>query len=348
LPGILKDESCKKAVLLLGHGSPVREANEVLREIARFIRASGGYASVQQAFLQFEEPDFQTAVDLIVKGGSKDVIVAPYFLYRGSHIINDLPQLVEEAKKRYPGLNLTLAPTLGFHQKLVDVAIERIEGAEGRDERPLSQRHFPRHPIERESFSIIEKELGGLRFSQRELAVVKRVIHATADFDFKELLRFSPGAARAGIKAVVEGRNIVTDVRMVEAGIMREGLTGRVLCFSSDRDVARAARTGAATRTALSMRKGARFMDGAIAVVGNAPTALRELLRLISEGEARSALVVGVPVGFVGAEEAKHELMRSDSEFITCMSKKGGTPVAVSIVNALIIEAGQIEVRRRA
>jgi precorrin-8X/cobalt-precorrin-8 methylmutase len=89
-------------------------------------------------------------------------------------------------------------------------------------------------------------------------------------------------------------------------------------------------------------------MDGGIAVVGNAPTALRELLRLIKEGKASPALVVGVPVGFVGAEEAKHELMRSDCEFITCMSKKGGTPVAVSVVNALIIEAGQIEVSKRA
>jgi precorrin-8X/cobalt-precorrin-8 methylmutase len=344
LPGRLRGVSPKKAVLLLGHGSPVREANRVLRDVARSIQASGGYASVQPAFLQFEEPDFHAALDLIAREGAREVIITPYFLYRGSHITNDVPRLIEEAKKRHPGINLTLAPTLGFHTKLVDVAIERIEEAEGGDERP----RFKRHPIERESFGIIEKGLGGVRFSGSELSVVKRVIHATADFDFKELLSFSPGAVQAGIRAVLQGRNIITDVKMVEAGIKSEGLTGRVLCFSSDRDVARASRKVGATRTALSMRKGARFMESGIAVVGNAPTALRELLRLVGCGEARPALVVGVPVGFVGAEEAKEELMRSGSEFISCKGKKGGSAVAVSIVNALIIEAKPAEVRKRA
>jgi precorrin-8X/cobalt-precorrin-8 methylmutase len=342
----LPDVASKKAVLLLGHGSPVREANEVLREVARSIQASGGYASVQPAFLQFEEPDFHAALDLIVRGGVKDVIVTPYFLYRGSHVKNDLPRLIDAAREKYPDVSFTIAPTLGFHPRLVDVAIERIEQAEGKDESPRADLFLAQHPIERESFSIIDKELGGVAFSQDELAVVKRVIHATADFEYKDILRFSPGATRAGVRAVEQGRNIITDVRMVEAGITKERLSvfggeggGRVLCFSSHRDVLRTALSGGTTRTAVSMRKGARFMEGGIAVVGNAPTALRELLRLVGKGEARPALVVGVPVGFVGAEEAKEELMLSGCEFITCKGKKGGTPVAVSIVNALIIEA---------
>jgi precorrin-8X/cobalt-precorrin-8 methylmutase len=334
-------------VLLLGHGSPVREANQVLKEVACSIEASGGYARVQPAFLQFEEPDFLAALDIIVRDGAEEVIIAPYFLYTGSHIRNDLPRLVHSARKKYPRLTLTVAPTLGFHPKLVDVAIERIERAEGLEERPHPP-HLSRHPIEAESFGIIEKELGELNFPPLESAVVKRVIHATADFDYKETLRFSPVAPWAGVRALKEGRNIVTDVRMVEAGIRSGGFPGRVFCFSSDRDVAREARKAGVTKTAFSMRKGARFMEGGIAVVGNAPTALREVLRLINEGEARPALVVGVPVGFVGAEESKVELMRSGCEFITCVGKKGGTPVAVSIVNALVIEAGLVEVRKGA
>lgn len=340
----------KKAVLLLGHGSPVREANRVLWEVARSIESSGGYSRVQPAFLQFEEPDFHRALDMIVREGgeggegAEEVIVAPYFLYTGSHIRKDLPRLLESAKKRYPRLSLTVAPTLGFHPGLIDVAIERIEGAEGvgggGEGRDTLTPPSSRHPIEAESYAIIEKGLEKVDFSPHELAVVKRVIHATADFDFKDTLRFSPHAASAGVRAVTEGRNVVTDVRMVEAGIRRNGLGGRVFCFSSARDVAVEARKAGLTRTALSMRKGARFMDRGIAVVGNAPTALRELLRLMAGGRARPALVVGVPVGFVGAEESKQELIGSGCEFITCTGKKGGTPVAVSIVNALIIEAG--------
>jgi precorrin-8X/cobalt-precorrin-8 methylmutase len=196
--------------------------------------------------------------------------------------------------------------------------------------------------IEAESFRIIADELGEHSFSPDEFAVVQRAIHSTADFDFARTLRFAPGAIRSGIEAIRGGRSIVADVQMIQAGINKPGLKkfgGEVHCFISDDDVVAAAKEAGLTRAIMSMRKAAKQLPGAIYSIGNAPTALLELVKLADT--ARPALVVGVPVGFVSAAESKEELSRTQLPFITALGRKGGTPVAVSIVNALIRLAGK-------
>ncbi|MEE9615085.1 MAG: precorrin-8X methylmutase [Thermodesulfobacteriota bacterium] len=333
-----------RAVLLLGHGSPVAEANETLREVALSVRGSGGYASVEPAFLQIEKPDFLQGVDKMVDEGFNDIVVMPFFLYMGAHVTKDLPRLMEEAQRKHPDLKMTLTQSLGYHQKLVDITVERIEGNNGAAAAPPAITPGPLrpHPIEAESFNIITEELGENSFSEEELPVVKRVIHTSADFEFKDILSFSPGALKAGTGALRGGGNVVTDVRMIKAGINRLRLAafgGGLFCFSSDADVARRAKEEGSTKTAASMRKGAEYMKGGVVAIGNAPTALMELLKLIKSGEASPALIVGVPVGFVGAEEAKEALLGSGVEYITSRGKKGGSTVAVAIVNALLIEA---------
>lgn len=330
----------KRAVLLLGHGSKAKEANETLREVAREVEAIGGYDAVLPAFLQLERPDFQEGVDELVNRGFTDIAVMPYFLYMGLHVTKDLPNELEEAKGRHNGLEIKLTRNIGFDKRLVDITVERIEESVGTADKPEGQ-----HPIEKESFSLIEKELGATTHLDKELPVLKRVIHTTADFEYKEILRFSPGAVEAGCAALRAGRAIVTDVRMVEAGIMKYRLFPgtRVLCFSSDKDVERIAKAEGITKTAASMRKAAPSMEGGVVAIGNAPTALNELLALIRKGEARPALVIGVPVGFVGAEEAKSELIKSNVPFIASSGRKGGSTVAVAIVNALLIEAARLE-----
>ncbi len=336
-------KNAKKAILLLGHGSKAKEANDTLRAVAGALRAREGYGCVQAAFLQIEAPDFEEGFGEIASKGFNDIIVMPYFLYMGLHVQQDLPEEIAKAKEKFPGINVRLARSLGFHDRLVDVTVERIEELEGACASAAAS-PFVQHPIERESFRIIGAEMDGKRFSAIELPIVKRVIHSTADFDFQDIIRFSPGAVSAGMGAIRNGRNIITDVRMVDAGITRARLKPfgvEVFCFSSDEDVARAAEREGVTKTAASMRKAARFMEGGIAAVGNAPTALVELLRLIREGAPMPALIVGVPVGFVGAEESKEELERSGCEYITAVGRKGGSTVAAAITNALIIQAAQ-------
>ncbi|MBI3754302.1 MAG: precorrin-8X methylmutase [Deltaproteobacteria bacterium] len=348
------------AVLILGHGSPVSKANETLREIARGVKAKGGYDIVQPAFLQFESPNFAEAVDILAEQGVQKIIVHPYFLYMGSHVTKDLPFEIATAKKKYPHLEIILAPHLGYHEKLVDVAVERIEDARCKMQDASNLKlatcnlQLHQHPIEAESFRLIGEQLDESRFDAMGLPIVKRLIHTTADFEYADLVRFGNGAIEAGIDAVLKGADIITDVRMAEVGISKEKLEkfgGKVRCYVADADVAEYAKKHNMTKTAAAMRKafecGLRNADCGIkenpappiVAIGNAPTALLELIKMIKAGQAAPALVIGVPVGFVDAEESKEELMKLDIPYIAIKGKKGGSTVAVAIVNALLIMA---------
>ncbi len=194
--------------------------------------------------------------------------------------------------------------------------------------------------IEAESFRIIDAEMGAHDFSVIEWPVVQRAIHSTADFELGRSMVFHPRAVEAGIAAIRKGADVVADVQMIQAGISAAFLAefhGRVRCYMADPDVAAKARAEGTTRAIQCMRKAAREAPGAIYAIGNAPTALLELVRLVEDGEADPALVIGVPVGFVSAAESKVQLERQGVvPYITNRGRKGGTPVAVSITNALL------------
>ncbi|WP_290591117.1 precorrin-8X methylmutase [Alicyclobacillus sp.] len=196
--------------------------------------------------------------------------------------------------------------------------------------------------IEQRSFEIIAEELGPHPFTAEQFPVVQRVIHASADFELGRSLVFHPRAVQAGMEAIHAGRPIVADVQMVQAGISKPRLARfgcDVRVYISDPDVAEAAGREGVTRAIMAMRKAVREAPGAIFAIGNAPTALLELIRLVRAGEASPGLIVGVPVGFVAAAESKAELMALDVPFITNHGRKGGSPVAVAAVNAIAILA---------
>ena len=207
------------------------------------------------------------------------------------------------------------------------------------------QHHLPAD-IERTSMEIITAELNarGLTPLPENAAVVKRVIHTTADFDYAETLRFTPGAVAAGIQAM-HGGTLVTDTKMALAGITKPGLAklgGQALCFMADPQVAAAAKTGGTTRAVAAMHKAAREYPGAVLAVGNAPTALLAIAEEIEAG-LRPALVIAVPVGFVNVVESKQHLVEICTQYgvpaIAAMGRKGGSNVAAAICNALIYSA---------
>ena len=198
--------------------------------------------------------------------------------------------------------------------------------------------------IEEQSFSIITELLGDRVFPPDEEPVIKRVIHTTADFDYAENLTFSPGAVKKGVEALRSGCHIVTDTSMAMAGINKTALGrlgGRVHCFIADPDVAAEARTRGVTRSAVSMEKAAQLDCPCIFAIGNAPTALMALARLIKAGRVKPALVIGVPVGFVNVVESKERIMKSGVPHIVARGRKGGSNVAAAICNALIYEIGR-------
>lgn len=203
--------------------------------------------------------------------------------------------------------------------------------------------HLRPEEIEAESFRIIDAEVGTHDWSAVEWPIVRRAIHTSADFDYARTMVISPDAVVRGITALRNGRGIVTDTTMSLAGINKgllENFGVAVSCFVADPAVsAEAVRLGI-TRSILAMRKAAADPGNGIFVIGNAPTALFELLRLVRGEGFRPDLVVGLPVGFVGAAESKEELLREASEntipFITNRGRKGGSNVAAAVVNALL------------
>ena len=196
--------------------------------------------------------------------------------------------------------------------------------------------------IESGSFAIIDQEAGEHSFSPDQWEVVRRVIHATADFEFKELMRFHPNAITAGIEALRKGCNILVDVKMITAGLNQERLGAygcKVFSFISDPDVIQEAKDRNSTRAIIATQKAKRLglLDGSIIAIGNAPTALIETVRLIREEKAGPALVIGVPVGFVSAAESKELVLPLDVPSIVARGRKGGSPIAVAILHALLL-----------
>jgi precorrin-8X/cobalt-precorrin-8 methylmutase len=199
--------------------------------------------------------------------------------------------------------------------------------------------------IEDKSFEIIAEELGEHPFTDEQFPVVQRVIHASADFELGRSLVFHPDAVQAGIRAIRSGKIVVADVQMVQVGISKariEKYGGQVKVYISDPDVIEEAKRLNTTRAIVSMRKAVKEAEGGIFAIGNAPTALLELIRLVKEGEAKPGLIIGMPVGFVSAAESKEELAKLDVPFITNMGRKGGSPVTVAAVNALSLMAERL------
>ena len=192
--------------------------------------------------------------------------------------------------------------------------------------------------IESLSFKIIEEEAGEHGLAAEKWAIVRRLVHTTADFDFISQTRFHQQAVEAGIAAVSNGAAIVTDTRMAQAGITNTHLApfgSEVHCFINEAEVIAAAKAENITRAAAAVSRARDLLEGGIAVIGNAPTAIIELVRLFQQGEVRPALVVGMVVGFVNAAEAKELLMDSGLVYITVAGRKGGSAVAAATVNAL-------------
>jgi precorrin-8X/cobalt-precorrin-8 methylmutase len=199
--------------------------------------------------------------------------------------------------------------------------------------------------IEDKSFRIIEQEAGEHGFNEREWPVVRRMIHTSADFDYINTIHFSKGRVdpiEAGIQAILQGKNIITDTNMARVGIRKQEIHafgGQVQCLIADEAVAAQAKAAGTTRALAAVDMALALMEGGIYVVGNAPTALLRLMELIREKRANPALIIGFPVGFVNAAESKDELVELGFPHITNKGRKGGSNIAASIVNALAIMA---------
>jgi precorrin-8X/cobalt-precorrin-8 methylmutase len=202
----------------------------------------------------------------------------------------------------------------------------------------------PRLPqdIEAESIRRIEAQVGAHDLPPEVWQVVRRMIHTSADLDYLKTARVHPDAIAAGVAALRQGRPLVTDTRMLLAGIS-SGRLGRLgvtpFCLMDDPEVAKEAARQGTTRAAAALEAALPHLSGGIVAIGNAPTALLRLIELLEAGAPPPALVVGLPVGFVNAAESKELLSRQPYPFITALGPKGGSAVAAAVINALAIMA---------
>jgi len=204
--------------------------------------------------------------------------------------------------------------------------------------------------IEARSMERIEKEVSSHPFGPEEWQVVRRMIHTTGDFGLIDLVKFSPGAISHGIDALRSGRSIYVDSRMIQSGLSLTRLqsvykgyqASDIICHVDDVEVFEKARQQRLPRSLFAVRKARPILDRGLAVFGNSPIGLLETNRLIQEEEIRPALVIAMPVGFVHVVESKEELMSLNVPFIALSGRRGGSPLAVSVVHALCtIAAGQ-------
>jgi len=194
--------------------------------------------------------------------------------------------------------------------------------------------------IEDASMQMIEDEIGTHQYNEKEWPIVRRVIHSTADFDFagKNKIIFHKDAIESAMNALRNGCSIIVDVNGVIGGLNKQNpkdFGNNIVCNISNPEIMELAKKEGKTRSQVSMRAAISDIDGGIVAIGNAPTALMEIIQMVKEGIVKPALIIGIPVGFINAAESKEELSKLEAPFITNMGRKGGSSSASAIINAI-------------
>lgn len=354
---ICGNSEMKTSVIVLAHGCKINSGNDGLFKIVEMLKIMNKWDSVEAAFLQLAKPGLVDVIDKVVGEGAARVVIIPLLLFSGRHAVKDIPSEIEKQKVKFPDVEFFYAKNLGADERIAQIATDRVnevlrENSTNRNnEREIKQTaSYISNPdsIIDESFDTIDKLLDILGIDgvpEINLPIIKRIIHTTGDPEYGRNFLIFPGAVEAGIQAILDGKSIVTDVNMVKAGINKK-LTSQfgndVVCKIADKSIADKAEADGKTRAITAINESLNEIEGGIVAVGNAPSALFYLIDLMHQKSIRPALIVGVPVGFVGAAESKEELRKIDDvPYITNIGRKGGSPVAVTIVNAILNMAAE-------
>lgn len=377
---IPRAETC---LVVVGRGTNDPDANSDVSKLARMLQEGMGFGASFVCYAGTAEPDLTDGLRSAARLGCERIVVFPYFLFDGV-LVKRIYTAAGELQVRHPELEVLEAGYLGPHEAVARVFLERArEGLEGRANmncslckyrvqivgfeeqvgspqrphhlqaraRPLelgpgpaTPRKYQPHPIEVESFKIIEAGRDWSGMQEGEKRVAQRLVHTSGDFNVVDELFFSRGAVDIGIRALLRCRRIVTDVTMVASGLKRsllEQLDIDVWCGVHDHETHMLSASMGITRSAAGIRRAwERWGNDIILAIGDAPTAIMEATRLIREAGWRPQLVVGLPVGFVGTRESKDGLRRClQVPRITNSGTRGGSPWAASVLNAIMIGA---------
>jgi precorrin-8X/cobalt-precorrin-8 methylmutase len=341
-------------LILIGHGSKLPHNRENLEKLADILRSRQEFKTVEIAFMVRDTPTVEEAIDTVAAKGVTKIVLVPAFLAQGVHTTQDIPGLIG-VKEKQPdlkarGIELVYGEPIGSDERIADILEEKAfkaAGAEIKKDSEIQDAYSVAAAVKivDKSMMLIREAIGEdlAKLPQDKVAIVERVVHTTADPEFAKLLVISDDAVEAGVEAIKAGAKVISDVKMVKAGINDARLKKfgtQVQTYMNDYRVMELAKSEKLTRSAAAMRLAINDgLDGAIVLIGNAPTAALELADQIKAGKVKPALIVAVPVGFVGAAESKEAVAKLPVPYVITRGRKGGSTIAVAVFNALLTKA---------
>lgn len=345
-------------LVLIGHGSKLPHNRENLEKLAAILRKRSSFKFVEISFMVRNTPTIPEAIDALAKKGAKKIVLVPAFLAPGVHTTQEIPELIgmkdKESQLSAKGIQLIYGEPIGADERIAEILEEKAlraldEIAPKTEPTTTYGAGAPKAStkIYDTSMSLIRPEIQDVlkNAPKKNVPIIERVVHTTADPEFAKLLVISDKAVDAGIAAIKAGAKVITDVKMVKAGINEARVKkfgGKVLTYVDDKRALSMAHAESITRSVAAMRLAVEDdLNGAVVLIGNAPTAAFELARLVQEGKAKPALIVATAVGYVGAAESKEAVARLPIPYIIVKGRKGGSTIAVSVFNALLNLAEQ-------
>ena len=340
-------------LILAGHGSEFSSYRENVNELAVIIKKRLPFMIVKIGFLEISSPSIPDAMSDAVQEGAEKLVVVPVLLSNSRHTTEDIPKLLGMKKGQYRGtvffkehgeVQVAYCEPIGADSRLAEIIVDRAIPAlkEFGLVLPVDSINDAGAEIFEESLSIVRqliaKDCEGM--DPQNIPIVERVVHATAEPEFARLLTFSKDAVKVGVRALRGGADVVVDVKMVEAGInarIIRSFGGKVLTYTDDERAVSLADRAKITRTAAAMQIAAEDgLDGDIVMVGNSPTAALAVADIVKRNLAKPALIIATPVGFVKSAESKEEVSKLPVPYVVTHGVKGGSAVAVAILNALL------------
>jgi precorrin-8X/cobalt-precorrin-8 methylmutase len=341
----------KVGLVLIGHGSKLPHNRENLEKLADILRKRSRFEIVEISFMVRDRPTIPEAIESLAKQGVAKIVLIPAFLAPGVHTTQEIPEMIglkgEESVLKAQGIELIYGEPLGSDERIAEIIEEKALRALGQEGKGVNLTRdagtlTASNKMFKTSMDIVRQFIGDTleKAPKAHVAIIERVVHTTADPEFAKLLFINEKAVEAGVAAIRAGASVITDVKMVKAGINAARLKrfgGRILTYIDDEQAIKLADHESITRAAAAMRLAINEgVNGAIILIGNAPTAAFELANAVKQGLAKPALIVATPVGFIGAAESKEIVSNLPVPFIIIKGRKGGSTVAVAIFNALL------------
>lgn len=352
----------KVGLLLIGHGSKLPYNKKNLEKIAHALRNHSNFEIVEISFLERNLPRIPEAMSNITKQGINKLVVIPLFISHGVHTKRDIPQLLgipqKESTLETGEMEIVYCDPLGSDDRIIEIIEEKALEAlnQGSNEATKSRdTNAPLAPADifETSINIIRQSIKDVLegVPKTHVPIIERVVHATADPEFAKLVLIRHNAIKAGVAALKSGAKVITDVKMVRAGVNEKRLKKfgcSLHTYIDDERTLKLAAQESITRSAAAMRVAIKDgVEGSIFLIGNAPTAAFELVNSVKEGSAKPGLIIVTAVGFVGAAKSKEAISKLPIPSIVIRGSKGGSTIAVAVLHALLSMAEDNDLPKR-